>query len=75
MNVKNRVPELVAAKYGGDEKINIYEVSKAVDLSYPTTHEWIRGTIRRVDMKILAKWCKYLGVSTGEILVYEEEGN
>lgn len=73
MTVINRVPELVAKKFGGDDKINIQEVSGEVGLSYPTTHEWIRGTVLRVDLKILNKWCKYLKVTPGDILVYEAD--
>lgn len=72
MPVKIRVPELVAEKFGGADKINIKEVSAGADLSYPTAHEWIRGKVLRVDLNILEKWCKYLGVKPGDILVYEE---
>lgn len=71
--MKNRLPELVAAKYGGNDKINITEVSANSGISYPTTHEWIRGKVLRIDLNILEKWCKYLGVQPGDILVYEEE--
>lgn len=73
MPVINKVPELVAEKFGGDDKIIIQQVSDDVGLSYPTTHEWIRGNVLRVDLKILSKWCKYLGVQPGDILVYEED--
>lgn len=72
MPVKNRVPELVQKKYKG-ERVNISEVSEDTGLSYPTTHEWLRGIVRRVDLDVLEKWCKYLGVQPGDILVYEED--
>lgn len=73
MPVLNKVPELVAKKFGGDDNIVIQQVSDATGLSYPTTHEWIRGKVLRVDLNILAKWCKYLKVQPGDILVYEED--
>jgi DNA-binding Xre family transcriptional regulator len=72
MPVINRVPELVSKKFDG-KKINISDVSKEVKLSYPTTHEWLRGIVRRVDIEVLEKWCKYLGVQPGDILTYEED--
>lgn len=72
MPVINRVPELVLAKYEG-KKINIKRVSEETGLSYPTTHEWLRGIVRRVDIEVLEKWCKYLGVQPGDILTYEED--
>lgn len=77
MPVINRVPELVAAKWGGKDHINVRQVAREADINYPTTHAWLRGrhgkTIDRVDMGVLEKWCKYLGVQPGDILVYEEE--
>lgn len=72
MPVRNRVPELVAQKYAG-ERVNISEVSVDAKLSYPTTHEWLRGVVRRIDIDVLEKWCKYLKVQPGDILVYEED--
>ena len=76
MPVINRVPELVAAKWGGEDHINVSKVAEETGINYPTTHAWLRGKkgrkIDRVDLGVLEKWCKYLGVQPGDILVYEE---
>lgn len=76
MPVINRVPDLVAAKWGGADHINVRKVSEETGINYPTTHAWLRGkkgrTIDRVDLSVLEKWCKYLGVQPGDILVYKE---
>jgi DNA-binding Xre family transcriptional regulator len=75
MPVINKVPELVAAKWGGESHINIRKVSKETGINYPTTYAWIKGkkSVERVDTGVLEKWCKYLGVQIGDILVYEED--
>lgn len=72
MRVINRVPDLVAQKYGGADKINITEIAEATDMNYRTAASWIKGHVTRADFPILAKWCKYLGVKVGDILIYEE---
>lgn len=75
MPVINRVPDLVAAKWGGKDHINISKVSNETGINYPTTYAWLKGkkAIDRVDLGVLEKWCKYLGVQPGDILVYEED--
>jgi DNA-binding Xre family transcriptional regulator len=76
MTVINRVPELVAQKFGGEDKIVIQQVANDVGLTYATTHGWIKNQVQRADFPVLNKWCKYLGVGIGDILEYvpDEEG-
>lgn len=72
MRVTNRVPELVAAKFGGADNINYTEIQAATNMNYRTVSSWVKGHVTRADFPILAKWCKYLNVTVGEILEYKE---
>lgn len=72
MRVINRVPELVAAKFGGAENVKYTEIEAATEMNYRTVTSWVKGHVERADFDILAKWCKYLECEVGDILVYEE---
>lgn len=72
MPVKNKVPELVAAKFGGVENINLSRVKEATGLNYATVSAWVNDEVKRADFPILERWCEYLGVQPGDILVYEK---
>ena len=72
MKVINRVPELVAEKFGGADKINYTQIETETAMNYRTVTAWVKGRIERADFDVLAKWCKYLNVKVGDILVYEE---
>lgn len=72
MPVKNRIPELVAEKFGGKEEINYTRIAEATGLTYATVTSWVKGHVNRADFPVLAKWCKYLDCQVGDILVYEE---
>jgi DNA-binding Xre family transcriptional regulator len=69
--ITNRVPELVAAKFGGEDKINLSEVERDTGLTYSTVSRWVKNRVDRADFPILEVWCKYLGVGVGDLLVYE----
>lgn len=73
MPVINRVPELVADKFGGEEKINLKEVERQTGLNYGVISRWIKGRVDRADFPILEAWCKYLNVGVGDILVYQSD--
>jgi DNA-binding Xre family transcriptional regulator len=73
MAVINRVPDLVAEKFGGREKVNLTRVQEETGLNYGTVLSWMKGHVNRADFNILEVWCKYLGVGVGEILVYKPE--
>lgn len=71
MAIKNRVPDLLAAKFGGKENINLKQVQREVgDIAYGTVNAWVKDKLDRVDFPTLEKWCRYLGVGVGDILVY-----
>lgn len=71
MAVLNRVPELVAEKFGGKDKINLTHVQAETKLNYATVSKWVKGKHeQRIDLDALETWCKYLGVGVGDILVY-----
>ncbi len=71
--VENRLPALVAAKFGGKDKVNIAEVQRSVGLTYATVHGWMKGDLERFDRKALDAWCKYLNCGVGDILVYRPD--
>lgn len=75
MMIVNRVPELLAARFGGADKVNMSEVQKDTRLTYATVHKWVKGnpTATRIDSGALEAWCKYLGVQPGDILAYEPD--
>lgn len=73
----NRVPELVAAKFGGKDDINMQQVANGTGLTYATAASWVKGRVERADFPVLEKWCKYLEVEVGDILKYvpDEKGH
>ena len=74
MAIVNRVPELVAAKFGGDpENVNMLKVQRETGLTYATVSKWVKGQVIRYDADALEVWCKYLKVQPGDILVYRED--
>lgn len=68
--MKNRVPELVAKKFGGKDKIVVQRVALDLKLSYTTVERWLNNEVTRADFPILEAWCEYLKVGIGDILVY-----
>lgn len=72
MPVINRVPELLAEKFGGADKVIMQRVAQDMKVTYSVVLRWNKRDIQKVDMPILEKWCKYFGVGVGEILEYKE---
>lgn len=70
MPVINRVPELLAEKMGGEDKIVVQQLAQELKLTYSTVERWVKNQVTRADFPILEKWCEYLGVGVGDILVY-----
>ena len=68
----NRVPELLAEKFGGADKVVKQQVAQDMRVTYSVVLRWNQRDIRMIDARILEKWCEYLGVGIGDILVYEE---
>jgi DNA-binding Xre family transcriptional regulator len=73
MPVINRVPELVAARFGGKENINLSDVQRDIGLNYATVAKWVKNQVDRADFEVLESWCKYLKVQPGDILIYEPD--
>lgn len=71
--IVNRVPQLVAAKFGGEDKINIAEVERETGLNYRTVSGWIKGRVERADFPVLEVWCKYLNCGVGDLLVFQRD--
>ena len=72
MPVINRVPELLAQKLGGEDKIVVQRVAQELKLTYSTAERWIKNDVTRADFPILEKWCEYLDCEVGDILVYKK---
>lgn len=70
--IVNRVPELVAQKFGGKENINLTHVTKETGLSYPTVSSWVKDQVVRFDTPMLLAWCIYLDCTPGDLLILEE---
>ena len=73
MSIINKLPEIVAQKFGGAENINLKAVERESGLNYVTVSRWVKGQIDRVDFATLDTWCEYLHVQPGDILVYEPD--
>ena len=73
MPVINHVPELLAQKFGGAEKVVLQRVAQDTRLTYSTVLRWAKRDITKIDTPTLETWCKYLGVGIGEILEYTEK--
>lgn len=70
MMIISRVPDLVAEKFGGKDKVNIAEVQRETGLNYRTASTWVRGKPERADFDILEVWCNYLQCEVGDLLVH-----
>lgn len=73
MPVINRVPELLAAKFGGKENVVLQRVSQDTRLTYSTVARWAKSDVDRADFPILAVWCEYFQCGVGDILVYKKQ--
>jgi DNA-binding Xre family transcriptional regulator len=69
MTIINRLPELIAKKFGGEENINMVEIQLDTRLTYSTVFRWVKGErIDRIDIPVLETWCEYLNCEPGDIL-------
>lgn len=69
--IVNRVPALVAKKFGGADKVSLKQVERDTGLTYATVSSWMKNQINRADFPTLVIWCEYLNCSVGDLLVYE----
>lgn len=70
--MENRVPALLAEKFGGADKIVVQRIvgDMGGKLPYSTVERWVKDDVNRIDLHILEKWCQYFDLPVGEILVY-----
>lgn len=71
--IVNHVPELVAAKFGGRDKVNLSQVQRETGMNYSSVLRWMKNRIDRADFPVLEVWCKYLSVGVGELIEYKAE--
>jgi DNA-binding Xre family transcriptional regulator len=74
MMIVSRVPDLLAEKFGGKDKINMTQIMKDMDMSYTSVNAWVKNKVARFDLGVLEKWCDYLGVEPGELFTRERAG-
>lgn len=67
----NRVPDLVAEKFGGKNNVNMSQVQRETGLEYQTVLRWMKNRVDRADFPVLDVWCKYLGVKADSILEFD----
>ena len=70
MAVRNNVPDLIAAKFGGEENVNLSQIQRDTELNYRTIQSWIKRHVDRIDFSTMNTWCKYLGVQPGDLFTY-----
>lgn len=70
MPVLNRVPVLLAEKFGSEDKIVVQRIAQDLRLTYSTVERWVKNDVTRADFPILEKWCEYLECDIGDILIY-----
>jgi hypothetical protein len=53
MLITNRVPELVAEKFGGKQYINLKQIERDTGLPYATIFNWVKKGVDRIDTPTL----------------------
>lgn len=71
--IVNRVPDLVAEKFGGKDKVNMSQVQRETGLEYQTVLRWMKSRVDRADFPVLDVWCAYLKVGVGDLLQHVAE--
>jgi DNA-binding Xre family transcriptional regulator len=70
MAVINKVPELLAQKFGGAQNVVLQHVAQDTRLTYSTVLRWAKRDITKIDTPTLETWCKYFNCGVGDILQY-----
>ncbi len=63
--IENRVASVMA-----DKGINVSQLASGAGISYHAAHGLYSGASKRVDLPVLAKVCRFLEASVGDLLVY-----
>ena len=69
-SIKNRLPELLAERFGSAGEINLQHLADQTGLTHATVSKWVKRRVNRYDDKSLIAWCKLLNCSVGDILDY-----
>ncbi len=63
--IDNRLSEIM-----GRRRMGVTDVARAAGISRIAAHRLYHGTTKQVDLGVLDRVCKALGVQVGDILVY-----
>ena len=71
MPIINHTPELLAWKCGDQKMIVAQDVANDAQLSFAEVIRWSKESrLENIEAPVLEAWCKYFGVTVGQILVY-----
>lgn len=74
MALINHTPELLAWKFGSARMIVIEQVAGDTHLSQATVLRWTKEAhIDLLEAFVIEAWCRYLGVSVGQLLEYRPD--
>lgn len=72
MPIKVRVRDHLIAKFGDESNWPTRkEMADAIGVQSSTVADWVKNRIDRLTLDALDKWCAYLDVEPGDILVRE----
>ncbi len=63
--IENRVAAVMK-----DRGVNVSQLATGAGISYHAAHGLYTGASKRVDLPVLARVCRFLEASVGELLVY-----
>jgi DNA-binding Xre family transcriptional regulator len=71
MPLINHVPELLAWKCGGQKLVVAQDVANDAQLSFADVIRWSKEShLETIETPVLDAWCKYFGVTVGQILEF-----
>lgn len=72
--MKNRLLSLMGEKQAKENRaINASTVARETGLTRQVVSKWIRGEVTEFREDIIMRFCKYFGVSLGDLLYIEDE--
>lgn len=51
----------------GERKLKVAEISRDTEINRNTLHRLYNETATRVDLEVIEKLCRYLGIEVGEL--------
>ncbi len=67
--IDSRVSEVM-----GRKRINVSELARGAGISRNAAHTLYHGLNRQVDLDVLDRVCRFLGVQVGDLFVYVPSG-